>query len=100
MDEHDQNVIAFEKARKEAVKHEMRVTLEQQMKEREAKKQEEVQLKVLDRELVDPRIGANSYRPIRNYDQRLDMTLKEKIQEVQKKVEVQEDRKYIENLAK
>ena len=77
--EHDQNVMAFEAARKEVLKHELKAGLEAQLREKQAKQAQTQRIEHFEGQLVDPGIGSNSYRPMRNYDQRPDITLKSHI---------------------
>lgn len=74
--EHDQNVMAFEAAKKEALKHELRSGLEEQLAIKQQKTQVESRVKQIEGQLVDSGIGSNSYRPLRNYNQKPDITLK------------------------
>lgn len=65
---HDQNVVAFEATRKEALKHELRHGLDQQLANKHVRTRNEQTIKQIEGQLVDPGIGSNSYRPLRNYD--------------------------------
>ena len=98
--EHDQNVIAFEAARKEALKQELRIGLENQLKQRQEKRAVEAQAKHLESQLVDPRIGNQSFRPLRNYDQRPDIELKTQIKTHQVVDERDTDREMVQKLDK
>lgn len=66
--EHDQNVMAFEAAKKEAIKHELRSGLEEQLAIKQQKMHVESRIKHIEGQLIDSGIGSNSYRPLRNYD--------------------------------
>lgn len=74
--EHDNNVMAFEQAKKEALKTELKLGLEKQLQEKQAIRQTKAVVEHFEGQLVDPGIGSNSYRPARNYDQRPDIHLK------------------------
>ena len=98
--EHDQNVIAFEQAKKEALKQELRIGLETQLKERQEKRIEQAHAKQFESQLVDPGIGSNSYRPLRNYDQRADIELKSYIKTSEFVDEKTHDREMVQKLDK
>lgn len=93
--EHDYNVMAFEKAKADALKAETRVILKQQIEDKRSRQNQARQEDIQESTLVDIGIGVFSHRPLRNFDQRDDIHLKNTL----KSIDNHEEKKIDQHLA-